>query len=72
MEYDYIVITSTSIEPIQDQLIELGIPKEKIKQYIDHIGIVKQRFPFDAVFFIFLCLSAFLYLINHFLSNFQS
>ena len=29
MNFDYIVITSTSIEPIRKQLIELGIPEKK-------------------------------------------
>jgi len=70
--YDYIVITSTSIEPIQNQLLELGVPKDKIKLYIDHVAIVKQRFPFDALVFIFLCISAIFYAFNIFFNYFQN
>jgi len=63
-KYDYIVITSTSIEPIKAQLIELGLQKEKITQYIDHVAIIKHRFPFDAVIFILLCVSLLSYLFS--------
>ncbi len=66
-DYDYIVITSTSIDPIEEQLLTLGVPKEKIKPYVEHVAIVRQRFPFDAVFFIFLCLLVIFCLINMFL-----
>lgn len=53
-DFDYIVITSTSIQPILDQLLALGIPPEKIKQYVDHVAIARQPFPWDAVFFLLL------------------
>ncbi len=63
-DYDYIVITSTSIEPIKNQLLEFGIKKNKIIQHIEQTTIAKQRFPFDALFFIILCILLIIYLFN--------
>lgn len=57
-DYDYLVVTSTSIQPIIDQLLSLGVPPEKIKQYVDHQAIARQPFPWDAVFFILLSLGS--------------
>ena len=62
MNFDYIVITSTSIEPIRKQLIELGIPEKKIKTYMDHKTITRNRFPYDALLFILLISSLVIYL----------
>ena len=63
-DYDYIVITSTSIQPILDQLLSLDIAPDKIKQYVDHVAISRQPFPWDGVFFLLLAGSLSVYLIS--------
>lgn len=37
LEWDYIYITSTSIKPIYESILSLGIPEEKIRCYYDFI-----------------------------------
>jgi FlaA1/EpsC-like NDP-sugar epimerase len=64
-DYDYLVITSTSIQPILDQVLSLGVAPDKVKQYVDHLAIAKQPFPWDAIVFIALSLAASVLAISH-------
>lgn len=52
MDYDEVVITSTSSGQIFDQLIELGISQSKIKIAGESDDLLKRRFPWDAVLFL--------------------
>ena len=70
-DYDYIVITSTSIQPILDQLLSMGIPPDKIKQYVDHVAISRQPFPWDGILFLLLAASLIAYLISLLLAGGQ-
>jgi len=48
-DYDFIVITSTASAQIFDQLLSMGILKEKIKEAHEIHG---PKFPWDAVLFL--------------------
>ena len=48
-EFDYIVITSTSISQIYDQLVALGVNPGRIKETAELKGL---RFPWDAIIFL--------------------
>lgn len=54
MNYDQVIITSTSTGQIFDQLIELGIPRERIKVSGETDQMLAPRFPWDAVLFLVL------------------
>jgi len=49
MEYDYVMISSTSLAVIRRQLLELDIPNERIKDYDDQTIRIRERFPWDAL-----------------------
>ncbi|WP_188151685.1 hypothetical protein [Teredinibacter waterburyi] len=49
LEYDYVMISSTSLAVIRRQLLELNIPNERIKDYDDQTIRIRERFPWDAL-----------------------
>lgn len=50
-DFDAVLISSTSIADIRDQLLELGISKEKIAVFSEEEG-GSPDFPWDAVLFL--------------------
>lgn len=51
--YDYIVITSTASAQIYDQLLTIGIPKDKI---LEASEIQNPKYPWDVVLFLSACI----------------
>lgn len=51
-DYDQVVITSTSSGQILDQLLELGVPEQRIRVAGSGERMLAQRFPWDAVLFL--------------------
>lgn len=51
-QYDYVVISSTSVGQIMDQLISLGVPRERIRVIREAESGENRHFPWDALLFL--------------------
>jgi hypothetical protein len=51
-DYDLLIVTSTSVGEIFDQLRALGVPETKLKRYNDPAFNVEKRYPWDAILFL--------------------
>lgn len=58
--HDYVVISSTSIGQIMDQLLTMGIPRERIKVMREAESGDKRHFPWDAMLFLLLTAGLFI------------